>query len=53
MGGACGTYIGDKFVRFWWKTPKKIGHLQYTGVNGRIILKLALMKYDGGMVELI
>ena len=34
--------------KVWWKLPKKTGHLQYPGVDGMIILKLVLKKWDGG-----
>jgi hypothetical protein len=33
---------------FWWVNLKKGGHLKDPGVDGRIIIKWILKKWDGG-----
>jgi len=34
-------------TEFWWTHPKKNGHLEDLGTDGRMILKWALNKQDG------
>ena len=49
MGRACSTYggRGEKYTGFGGENLKERGHLEETGVDGRIILKLILRKWDG------
>jgi hypothetical protein len=40
---------GEVHIGFWWGDPRKGEHLEDRGVDGMIILKLILKKWDGGM----
>jgi len=40
---------GEVYTGFWWGNLKGRGHLVDTGVDGRIILKWILRKWNGGM----
>jgi hypothetical protein len=43
MGGACGTYRGTRIAcMFWWEYLKEKDHLEYTDVDGMIILNYSL-----------
>jgi len=44
MDWACRTYGGreERYTGSWWGNLKERGHLEYQGVDGRIILKLTL-----------
>jgi hypothetical protein len=35
-------------TRFWWRNLRERGHLEDPGVDGRIILKWILKKWNGG-----
>ena len=39
MGGSCSTYGGreEMYVGFWLGNPRERAHLEYPGVDGRII----------------
>ena len=39
---------GDVQTRFWWENLRKEDHLEDPGVDGSIILKWILQKWDGG-----
>jgi hypothetical protein len=39
---------GDVQTRFWWENLRKEDHLEDPGVDGSIILKCILQKWDGG-----
>jgi len=41
MGGACSTYEGrgGVYTGFWWGNLRERGHLEYPGLDGRIILR--------------
>ena len=55
MDGACSTYGREKEVHigFWWGNLRERGHLEGTGVDGRILLRWILRKWDGGWTGLI
>ena len=38
---------GDLHTGFWWGDLRERNHLEYLGVDGRIILKLEFNKWDG------
>jgi len=40
---------GEVYAGFWWRNLKERDHLEYQGVDGRIILKQIHKKRDGGM----
>jgi hypothetical protein len=39
----------EKHSRFWWGNLKVKYHMEHMGLNGRIILKWTLKKYDWRM----
>jgi hypothetical protein len=49
MGGECGTYgVGNKCLQsFRWGSLKETRHLEEPGIDGILILKLIVKKYDG------
>jgi hypothetical protein len=51
MGGACGTDSGrgERHTGFWWGNLKERGHVEDVGIDGRVILKWILRKWDAGM----
>jgi len=50
MGGICSTYgaSGEVLTGFCWGNLMERDHLEDPGVDGRIILKWILRKWDGG-----
>ena len=44
MGGG-----GEMLTRFWWEDLREGDHLEDPGVDGRILLKWILKRWDGGM----
>jgi hypothetical protein len=50
MGGACSTYGGEEMCiqEYGGETLREVGHVEYTGVYGSIILKWIFVKWDGG-----
>jgi hypothetical protein len=49
MGGSCSTYgEGEAYRGFWWGNLKYRDHLGDPGVDGRIILRWIVRKYDVG-----
>ena len=34
---------------FWWRNLRERDHFEVTGVDGKLILKWILRKWDGGM----
>jgi hypothetical protein len=40
---------GDVHTGFWWVNIKERDHLEDPGVDGRIILRWILRKWDGDM----
>ena len=38
---------GEVLTGFWWENYEGRDHFKYPGVNGRIILKWILKKYNG------
>jgi hypothetical protein len=48
MGGACSTYGGRVEVHtgFWWGNLRERDHLEYPGVDGRVILKWVFRKWN-------
>ena len=48
MGKACSTY-GRGAYRFLLGNLRERGHFEDLGIDGRIILKCILQKWDGGM----
>jgi len=51
MGGSCITYERERnvYTGFWWRNLRERDHLEYQGVDGRIILRRNFRKWDGGM----
>ena len=48
MDRACSTYRGKVHTGFWWGNLREGNHLEYRGVDGSIILKWILEKWDEG-----
>jgi hypothetical protein len=49
MGWACSTYGGKEVhTGFWWGDLSEGDHLGDPGIDGRLILKWILKKWDGG-----
>jgi len=46
MGGACSAYGGRVCIGFWWGKLKKRDHLGDPGIDGRVILRLIIRKWD-------
>ena len=47
MGGACSTMGREEaYTGFWWENLKERDHLREPGVDGRIILRWTLRKWD-------
>jgi hypothetical protein len=45
MDETCSTYEGEeRHIQFWWGNLRKRDHLEYPGVDGRIILRWILRK---------
>jgi hypothetical protein len=59
MGGAGSMYGGEErciqvYTGFWWRNLKERDHLEYPGVDGRMILRWIFRKwYGGAWTELI
>jgi hypothetical protein len=48
MGGACSTCDGEKVhASFWWGSLREGDHLKDPDVDGKILLKWILEKWDG------
>jgi hypothetical protein len=47
MGGACGTCGRQLHAGFWWGYLIERDHLVDLGIDGTIILKLMLKRWDG------
>jgi hypothetical protein len=50
MGGACSTFggRGEVHTGFWWRNPRERDHLEDPNIEGRIILRWILRKWDVG-----
>jgi len=40
--------IGEVHTGFWWGNPRETDHLEYPGIDVRIILRLDLKELGGG-----
>jgi hypothetical protein len=40
---------GEGHVGFWWGNLGEENHLENSGIDGRIILRLTFRKWNGGM----
>jgi len=50
LGGACSAYGGEEaYTGFWWGNLNERDHLGDPGVDGRIILRWILRKWDVGV----
>jgi hypothetical protein len=51
MGGACSKYGGREEARkgFWWGNLRERDHLEDPGIDGRLILRWILRKWDVGV----
>jgi len=41
-------YGGEVHTVVWWRNLRERDHLKGPGIDGRIILRLIFMKWDGG-----
>jgi len=49
-GGSCSAYgRGVAYTGFWWGNLRERNHLEDAGVDGRIILRWILRKWDVGV----
>jgi hypothetical protein len=39
---------GEEHIEFWWEDLRKGDHLEYPGIDGRIILKSIFKQWDEG-----
>jgi len=39
----------DAYTGFWWGNPRERDHLEHPGVDGRIILRWTVRKWDVGI----
>jgi hypothetical protein len=46
IGGACSTYRGEVYSRFWWGNLRERDHLEDPGINGIIILRWIFGKWN-------
>jgi len=54
MGRACSSMgNGEAYTGFWWGNLREIYHLEYPGVDGRIILRWIFKKLDMGGTDWI
>ena len=55
MDGACSTYGGeDRCIwGLWWGNLIERDYLEYTGIDGRIILSWIFREWDGGDIDWI
>jgi hypothetical protein len=54
MVGACDTYLrGEVHTGVWWGELRARDHLENTDVDGTVILKWILKKWDGAWTGLI
>jgi len=44
---------GEAYKWFWWGNLKERDHLEYSGINGKIILRWIFSKWDMGGVDWI
>jgi len=51
VGGACSTYEGrgELYTGFWWGNLRERDLLEVPGVDGKIILRWILRKWDVGV----
>jgi hypothetical protein len=48
MGGACNTYGERGGTEFWWANLRERGYLEDPGLDGRLILKMAIQEVTCG-----
>jgi hypothetical protein len=47
MGDACSTYeTREVHTVFWWRDLRERDYLEYTGIDGKTILKWIFKKWD-------